>query len=226
MTSSNPKWPPSNGYDVNQYGRRAPAKPIWPPRTCYDVILAHAQNMRPKRPLYYFLLQETHSTIEITDDWTAEWGKRAYFSGNKSNSQIVCILINHELNCDGLTYFDIVNGRLQAIELKINHKKLTVVNIYGPNNDEVSLFEKLEEFISLNNDKSLIIGGDFNTFIDIDMYRKNGQRDCHKNIRKIITSLINTNCLIDIWRVQHPNIYKYTWHSNTKPVIFSRLDYF
>ena len=38
--------------------------------------------------------------------------------------------------------------------------------------------------------------------------------------------MINTNNLTDIWRVQHPNTYKYTWHSNTRPVIFSRLDYF
>ena len=152
--------------------------------------------------------------------------KKAFFSGNKSNSQGICVLINDELNCDVLNYFDIVNGRLQAIELKINDKNITLVNIYGPNKDDISLFEKLEEFVSSNDDKSLVIGGDYNTFIDIDMDRKNGLKDCHKNIRKIITSMINTNNLMDIWRVQHPNTYKYTWHSNTRPVIFSRLDYF
>ena len=43
---------------------------------------------------------------------------------------------------------------------------------------------------------------------------------------KKLNTIINTNSLIDIWRVQHPNTNKYTWHSNTKPVIFSRLDYF
>ena len=32
--------------------------------------------------------------------------------------------------------------------------------------------------------------------------------------------------LIDIWREKNPNTYQYTWHSNSRPVIFSRLDYF
>ena len=36
--------------------------------------------------------------------------------------------------------------------------------MYGPNKDEVSLFEKLEKFVLLNDDKSLTIGGDFNIF--------------------------------------------------------------
>ena len=172
------------------------------------------------------LLQETHSTIEINDDWKTEWGKRAYFSGGKSNSQGVCILINDDFNCDIINYFNIVNGQLQAIELKINDKNITLINIYGPNKDEILLFEKLEEFVLLNDDKSLIIGGDFNTFLDIDMDRKNGLKDGHKNIRRKLDSIINTNNLIDVWRIQHPDTYKYTWHSNTRPVIFSRLDYF
>ena len=86
------------------------------------------------------------------------------FKWEKSNSQGVCILINDEFNCDVLNYFNIVNGQLQAIELKINDKTITVINIYDPNKDEVLLFDKLEEFVSLNDDKSLIIGGDFNTF--------------------------------------------------------------
>ena len=61
------------------------------------------------------LLQETHSTRDIIDNWTAEWDKNAYFSGTKSNSQGVCILINDEFSCDILNYFDIIKGRLQAL---------------------------------------------------------------------------------------------------------------
>ena len=32
--------------------------------------------------------------------------------------------------------------------------------------------------------------------------------------------------LEDIWRNTHPNLRRYTWHSNTKPIIQCRLDYF
>ena len=37
---------------------------------------------------------------------------------------------------------------------------------------------------------------------------------------------METHCLTDIWRAHHPNKSQFTWHSNTKPPIFSRLDYF
>ena len=32
--------------------------------------------------------------------------------------------------------------------------------------------------------------------------------------------------LVDTWRLQHPDKLQFTWHSNTKPSIYSRLDYF
>ena len=172
------------------------------------------------------LLQETHSTTDINNQWTQEWGNSSFFSGNKSNSQGVGILLNDKLNCGIVNHIDIFQGRLQALEITINDKNIIIINIYGPNNDDISIFNKLEEFILLNDDKSIIIGGDFNTYLDIDKDRKNGARETHKNIRQKLNSIMNTNNLIDVWRVQHPNTHKYTWHSNTRPVIFSRLDYF
>ena len=43
------------------------------------------------------LLQETHSTSDINNQWTQEWGSLSFFSGNKSNSQGVGILINEQV---------------------------------------------------------------------------------------------------------------------------------
>ena len=43
--------------------------------------------------------------------------------------------------------------------------------------------------------------------------------------RQIIASMENFE-LADAWRVRNPNLREYTWHSTSKPVIFSRLDYF
>ena len=144
------------------------------------------------QPYNIILLQETHSTYNINNQLAQEWGNIAYFSGNKSNSQGVGILINEGVKCDVVDYTDIFKGRLQAIKLKINHKNITIINIYGPNNDESLLFEKLEEFVLLNDDRSIIIGGDFNTVLDIDKDKKNSAINNHKNIRKKLNSIINT----------------------------------
>ena len=44
-----------------------------------------------------YLLQETHSTKSIVESWEREWKGQAYFSGTKSNSEGVAILINDTL---------------------------------------------------------------------------------------------------------------------------------
>ena len=59
-----------------------------------------------------YLLQETHLSVQHLDQWKSEWGYQSYFSGNKSNSEGVCILFSQNFNCDNLNYIDIVPGRL------------------------------------------------------------------------------------------------------------------
>ena len=129
-------------------------------------------------------LQEIHSTAETVSQWKTEWDSQyAYFSGNKSNSLGVGILINNDFKCEIVDYCEIVIGRLQSLEIKINDKTLVLINIYGPNKDELFVFDKLDDFLIKNTDKNVIIGGDFNTFLDIDIDRKNGLKSSHNNIR-------------------------------------------
>ena len=56
--------------------------------------------------------------------------------------------------------------------------------------------------------------------------KKNGKQDTHTKWRNTINNIINSCNLIDIWRASHPEQTRYTWHSNGKPAIFCRLDYF
>ena len=88
------------------------------------------------------------------------------------------------------------------------------------------MFESLNNFILQNGDNTFIIGGDFNTVLDINLDKKNGNKETHKKCRKLIRSILDINELTDIWRLQHPDKKQFTWHSNNRPPIFSRLDYF
>ena len=81
-------------------------------------------------------------------------------------------------------------------------------------------------FITIIKKIHTINGADFNTILDTEIDRKNGLKYTHTNIRTRLQQIINANNLIDIWRAQHPKKHKFTWHSNTRPIIFSRLDYF
>ena len=99
----------------------------------------------------------------------------------------VGILINpdlpYELLYELLNYTELMCGILQSLEHKIHEKPITIINIYGPNKDELNIFEILEAYIRSNEDKTFIIGGDFNTVLDIHLDKKNRRIDIHKLCR-------------------------------------------
>ena len=51
-------------------------------------------------------------------------------------------------------------------------------------------------------------------------------RNTHKKCQIQLNSLLNSCNLTDAWRALHQNKKQYTWHSNNKPPIFCRLDFF
>ena len=63
-----------------------------------------------------------------------------FLRGNSTNSLGVGILINASCNCKILEYQEIVVGRIQRIQLKIEEKVLNIFNIYALNNDDIKFF--------------------------------------------------------------------------------------
>jgi exonuclease III len=179
-----------------------------------------------EQPFSIILLQETHSALDSNITWGKEWGKNVFLSGNSTNSKGVAILLKQELNATVIKHTDISTGCLQALELEINEKNIIVINIYGPNDDDATIFNKLDNFIAQNLDKTFVIGGDFNTVLNSTIDKKNGLKNTHPHIRRKLSSIMQTYSLVDIWRTLHPDKHQFTWHSNSKPTIFSRLDYF
>ena len=172
------------------------------------------------------LLQETHSGDGTHSMWKNEWANDAFFCGESNNSDGIAILINPNFSYSIQNYKEIITGRMQALDLVINDKEITIINIYGPNNDNAHFYQTLNEYLQENGEKTFIIGGDFNTVLNETSDKRNGRANSHKLCRKKINDMIDSFNLIDIWRDMHPNARQYTWHSSHKPPIFSRLDYF
>ena len=112
------------------------------------------------------LLQETHSGTGTHDIWKSDWGNEAFFSGHSNNNEGIGTLLNPNYSFTVRQHTHIVNGRLQALDLLIDDKEITIVNIYGPNNDDITLFNRLEDYMNENQEKTFIIGGDFNTVLN------------------------------------------------------------
>ena len=99
----------------------------------------------------------------------------------------------------------------------------------GQNKDDISLFNKLQLYMTENEDSFIlyfIIGGDFNTVLNPEIDKLNGRQDTHKKCNLKINNIIDTIELADIWRIQHPDTRTYSWHSSHKPPIFLQIRLF
>ncbi len=168
-------------------------------------------------------LQETHCTDNLENIWRSEWGSKAIFSNGTSNSTGVGILFHKDLHCNILNTIKDTNGRILCLDIEIESVRLTVCNLYAPNNDDPDFFKQCIETIDSIENITRIIAGDFNLVMDINLDKKGGKPVTHFKAREVLQTYMNDTDLEDIWRLQHPTDRIYTWKRN-KPPIFCRLD--
>ena len=94
------------------------------------------------------LLQETPSDVKIEKLWKAEWVGQMIYAHGTTNSKGTSVLIKtvptqiHKMIKDLL-------GRYLLIDITINSHRITLVNVYGPNNNNpeffVDIFNKIDE---------------------------------------------------------------------------------
>jgi exonuclease III len=166
-----------------------------------------------------YLLQETHSTSDTEKLWKDDWGNNnIYFSHGTSNSRGVSVLFENSGNFEIKRDFHDEEGRFIILDIILNNQKITLVNVYGPNLDNPAFFENIHSKLNDFDCESLIWGGDFNCVQDVRWDKKGGRAHTHINSQKRIHDIMGDYDLIDIWRRKNPNVYRYTWHSNTTPL--------
>ena len=73
----------------------------------------------------------------------------------------------------------------------------------------------------------MILGGDFNTYLNPTLDKNGGKSELESNYAKQLKSVCKEFDLIDIWRLNNPKEKRFTWRDNTRAgFVQSRLDYF
>ena len=108
-----------------------------------------------------YLLQDTHFVKDQEPIIRAQWGFDCIFNSKNSQSRGVAILFNK--NLDYTIHKKILddNGNLIILDITICDKRLTLVNIYGPNQDSPEFYEKVKAEASVKIDTRLWV----NSFI-------------------------------------------------------------
>jgi len=173
------------------------------------------------------MLQELHyDNKQVNTDWAQAWGEDVFCSGQSTNSLGIGILLKRNQHIHIIDYTEVIVGRLQVLKVKIYNSQIALINIYAPNNDDLDFFNTLENTITSLDEYSLIIGGDFNVVQDFKLDKLNGKTTTKSKCSNKVNYIKDNYDLTDIYRNFNPFKSAFTWHSNTNPPIFSRLDYF
>ena len=82
-------------------------------------------------------------------------------------------MINLVLRAFSLAWENALGMRL-ICDIKINEKLITLATIYAPNGDDPGFFERFHDHLRDFQCDDIILGGDFNLVLDIDIDKKGG----------------------------------------------------
>ena len=92
-------------------------------------------------------------------------------------------------------------------------------------NPSAGFFERFHNHLRDFQCDDVIIGGDFNLVLDIDIDKKGGLAKTHTKAVQVIKDHMAELDLVDVWRLLNPDGRRYTWRRQ-KPEIQCRLDFF
>ena len=136
------------------------------------------------------LLQETHSTEKIENQWKNEWGTELIFCHGSSNSQGVAILIKNGIDCTIHKKILDPLGRYIILKAEIKDKMYVLINVYAPNKDK-DIVAFLKNLITmqkedLDSENNIVLGGDFNCPLNPAVDKKGGHRIQRKSDSHIV----------------------------------------
>ena len=85
-------------------------------------------------------LQDVHIENKMENFIKNEWGYSIYLSGLSSNKRGVMVLINNNFDQEVTKVVKIPNGNFIIMEITVQKQKITLANIYGPNEDKPQFF--------------------------------------------------------------------------------------
>ena len=181
--------------------------------------------LKDQKASFYFL-QETYSESSDENVWRNEWGGEVFFSHGSKHSRGVCILVDPSNKIKVDHSFTDNCGRIVLITLNFDCLRLSLCNIYAPNNvsKQLQFIQELNNFLIDEAElTALIVGGEWNcTLFRKD--KKGGARWKPTSFRNAILITMDVFDLIDIQREKYPNVNKYSYLSKALDVK-SRIDF-
>ena len=102
-------------------------------------------------------------------------------------------------------------GRFLFLDIERNGSKYTIGNIYMPTRnhktEQRDTFAQFTAALDKLENKHVILGGDYNVYVNpaLDKMDDMGENSDNGNFRLDLTTYLDVNNLVDVWRIAHPD---------------------
>ena len=172
-----------------------------------------------------YCLQDTHFTKNIEPYIKAEWGGEIVFNSYTSNSRGVCILFNNNIEYKIHRSKTDQEGNLLVLDIEVESQRLSLVNIYGPNDDTPEFYQNMYDVIEEFANENIIICGDFNLVQNQDLDTHNYVNINNPRAKSKLQDINDELSLVDPYREKYNELKRFTWRK-TNPIKQARLDFF
>lgn len=171
----------------------------------------------------FFCIQETHSTYELTDKWTKEWGGQAFWSHGTYKSRGTAILIKNNTDATITDIKTDQDGRIISVVVNMENLEINLISVYAPTDKTArrKFYNTLQQYPTPT--QYTVIGGDFNCIEDPTKDKTGGNPALGYAGTTQLLTWTNSLQTKDTWRNEHPTSREYTWH-NVDYSIRTRID--
>ena len=134
-----------------------------------------------------------------------------FMAGLTSNKRGVMVLLNNNFQHDIGRIVTYPNGIFLILEITIQGKKITLVNIYGPNEDRPQFYSNIKQNIEEFGNDRAIICGDWNLIIDPDLDCENYKHINNPKAREVVKEFLEDLDYMDAYRLINDDKKGYTW---------------
>lgn len=175
---------------------------------CLHIFSQNCQglgNFQKRRDLFHYVksknynivcLQDVHIQRSMESYVKAEWGFDAYFSSFSSNKRGVMVLINSNFDQKVENIKTDPSGNFIILDMVIQGKKITLVNLYGPNEDNPQFYNNLQHEVSEFDNEYVIMCGDWNLVLNPDVDTQNYLHINNPKARQVVLNLIKEYILL------------------------------
>lgn len=139
------------------------------------------------------------------------------FPLSSQSKGVVSILISQNVPFEAHAVTADKSGRYVTVSGKLYNTLIALVNIYAPNADDENFFKQLFSLLHDLNKYSLILGGNFNCWLDPVLDRSSPKNSTISKSALVIQAFLSDYRMCDVWRTLYPKTRDYSFFSTCKP---------